>query len=177
MTARPVPAIATERTDLISLDEPLLDALATSEFATAATMAGFAIPALTTGGYLRSFGRRRDDLRAHPGWQPWLLRAVVLRDTRLMIGRIGFHGPPEDGVLELGYEILERHRRRGFAREAIGAMMAWALREHAIARFRLSIGEHNAPSLALAASLGFVRTGEQMDPEDGRELIFERTIA
>ncbi len=31
----------------------------------------------------------------------------------------------------------------------------------------------NAPSLAMAAKLGFRQIGEQMDPEDGLELVFE----
>jgi RimJ/RimL family protein N-acetyltransferase len=52
-------------------------------------------------------------------------------------------------------------------------MMRWALGGHGITRFRVSIAPDNAPSLALAAKLGFQRTGEQMDPEDGLEYVFE----
>jgi RimJ/RimL family protein N-acetyltransferase len=38
---------------------------------------------------------------------------------------------------------------------------------------RLSIAPDNTASTALALQHGFVRTGEQWDDEDGREIIYE----
>jgi RimJ/RimL family protein N-acetyltransferase len=38
---------------------------------------------------------------------------------------------------------------------------------------RLSISPANAPSLAMAAKMGFRHAGEQVDEEDGLELILE----
>lgn len=91
-----------------------------------------------------------------------------------MAGRVGFHGPPDDdGMVEMGYAVFERYRRRGYAFESAAGMMAWA-RGRGVRRFRLSIAPTNEPSLALAAKLGFSRNGEQMDEFDGLELIFER---
>ena len=74
----------------------------------------------------------------------------------------------------MGYTVFPRHQRQGYAHEAILGMMRWANEEHGITRFRISISPDNEPSLALAAKLGFERTGEQMDPEDGLEYVFER---
>jgi ribosomal-protein-alanine N-acetyltransferase len=42
-----------------------------------------------------------------------------------------------------------------------------------IRRFYLAVAPDNQPSLAIVRKLGFVRTGEQMDPEDGLEHVFE----
>jgi RimJ/RimL family protein N-acetyltransferase len=39
--------------------------------------------------------------------------------------------------------------------------------------FRASIAPDNLASRALVESLGFVRVGEQMDPVDGLEWVFE----
>jgi ribosomal-protein-alanine N-acetyltransferase len=93
-----------------------------------------------------------------------------------MIGHIGFHGPPENGSLEMGYSVFEPFRRQGIALEAALAMIAWACAEHGIRRFILSISPNNGQSLALAEKMGFHRIGEQMDEEDGLEYVFERVL-
>jgi RimJ/RimL family protein N-acetyltransferase len=69
--------------------------------------------------------------------------------------------------------VLPPYRRRGYALEAARGLMDWAGREHGVRLFRLSIAPDNAPSLAMTAQMGFHRTGEQMDEEDGLELVFE----
>jgi RimJ/RimL family protein N-acetyltransferase len=49
--------------------------------------------------------RRRDQISEGADYR-WLLRAAVTRSHPSMIGRIGFHGPPDaDGVVEIGYAI------------------------------------------------------------------------
>ena len=116
---------------------------------------------------------RRDDLVRDPASLPWLARAIVCRDFT-MAGHIGFHGPPDaEGMVELGYTVFTPYRRRGYAAGAIACMISWA-GERDVRRLRLSIAPGNAPSLALAAKLGFMRAGEQIDPIDGLELVFER---
>jgi len=110
-----------------------------------------------------------------PTVQPWLMRAMVPRNgERGMLGHIGFHGRPDGrGAAELGYTVLPPYRRRGYALEAALGLMDWARREHGVRLFRLSIAPDNAPSLAMAAKMGFRLAGEQMDEEDGLELVFE----
>jgi RimJ/RimL family protein N-acetyltransferase len=46
-------------------------------------------------------------------------------------------------------------RRRGVAAEALRLLMAWAIRNTGVQRFRAKIGFDNAPSLALFRKLGF----------------------
>lgn len=167
--------IRTARLDLVPLTVPALDALIEARWADAAAITGVAIPAIEAAADTANFMRRRGDVTRAPGDAEWYLRAIVLRETRLMVGRISFHGPPEAGVAELGYNVHPAHRRRGVAREAAEAMMSWAV-ERGVHRMRLSISPDNAASLALAKSMGFVRTGEQMDPEDGLEWVFERRL-
>ena len=114
-------------------------------------------------------------MRGDPSLQPWLARAMVLpQRERPMIGHVGFHGPPDgQGAAEMGYTVLPPYRRRGYALEAAQGMMEWAEREHGARLFRLSISPANAPSLAMATKLGFRHVGEQVDEEDGPELILE----
>jgi RimJ/RimL family protein N-acetyltransferase len=118
---------------------------------------------------------RLAQMREDAATQPWLARALVLREPgRPMIGHIGFHGPPDArGFAEMGYTVFPPYRRSGYALEAARAMMDWALREHSVRLFRVSISPANEPSLRMAAMMGFRHTGEQIDEEDGLELVFE----
>ncbi len=121
----------------------------------------------------RLLAMRLDQMTQQPESAEWLLRAMVLKETEAVAGYINFHGTPVEGRAELGYTVLDEHRRRGFASEAVLAMMRWAHDTHAIETFVVSISPQNAPSLGLAAKLGFQRTGTQIDPEDGEEWVFE----
>ena len=96
------------------------------------------------------------------------------RATTAMLGHCGFHDRPQSGLLELGYTVLEPHRRRGYAAEAIHALMDEAADEHGVHRFRLAISPTNEASTSLALHLGFDCVGEQIDPDDGLELLYER---
>ncbi len=107
---------------------------------------------------------------------------MVLREEGLVVGAIGFHAAPgheslaelAPGALEFGYEITAAYRRRGFAMEAIRALMQWAHEAHGVLRFVVSISPDNEPSLALAVKPGDRKIGWHMDDEGGPEDIFER---
>lgn len=153
-----------------------IEALLAGRLFIAEGIGGFSLPPAWPDDHDRRFLELRlNQMRGDESVQLWLARAMVLRRDPLkpMIGHIGFHQPPQDGVLEMGYTVMPRRRRQGYAHEAVLGMMRWASDEHGITRFRVSIAPDNAPSLALAAKLGFERTGEQMDPEDGLEYVFE----
>jgi RimJ/RimL family protein N-acetyltransferase len=161
----------------------LLEALRDGDHARAAQIGGFQIPddlILNE----RTLEMRLRQIRANPKVQPWLLRAIVIRQSQTMCGRIGFHSEPgpedlrdlaADGV-ELGYAVGESFRRQGFAKEAAITLMRWAFRHHHQRCFILSIAPNNEASLAMAHSMGFSEVGSHIDKEDGLELIFERRL-
>lgn len=70
--------------------------------------------------------------------------------------------------------VVGEHRRRGYAEEAVRALMAWAAAEHQVTRFRASISPENTASLRLIRKLGFVQVGTQDHERRGAELIFHR---
>jgi len=173
-----VPSILTPRIELVSLSLAFLDNLLGGRHFIAEGMGGFPLP----GGWpdeadTRILKLRFDQMRSDPESQVWLIRAMVLREGgRVMAGHIGFHGPPNDGALEMGYTVFPRYRRQGLALEAAQAMMDWASRETEIRRFIVSISPDNEASLAMAEKLGFMRAGEQMDEVDGLEYVFELAV-
>ena len=100
---------------------------------------------------------------------------MVTRSQPAMVGRIGFHGPPDaDGLVEIGYKVDAAHRRRGFGLEAAQRLIEAAERLAHVSAVRASIAPDNEPSLRIAERLGFRQIGEQMDEIDGLELVFER---
>ena len=51
-------------------------------------------------------------------------RLVVERHTSTVVGGAGFFGPPQNGEVEIGYGIVPSRQRRGYATEAVQAMVA-----------------------------------------------------
>ena len=172
------------RLDLVLLAPKAIDALVNGRRAEAEAAIGASIPDWWPDEHDSRFLRyRARQLENDPTAEPWLVRAVVRREPdREMIGHAGFHGPPgvngkkDPAAVEVGYTIFEPHRGRGYATEAVRALIDFAAAEHGIERFVASVAPTNAPSLAIVRKLGFVQTGEQWDEEDGLELVFEREL-
>jgi [ribosomal protein S5]-alanine N-acetyltransferase len=122
-------------------------------------------------------GFRLRQMREDARFRTWCPHAIVLGGT--MIGHAGYHGPPginsaqNPDAVEYGYKIFPAWRGRGFATEAAVMLMDLAEERAGIRRFVLAVSPANDPSLAIVRKLGFVKTGEQMDEEDGLEHIFE----
>jgi RimJ/RimL family protein N-acetyltransferase len=167
------------RLDLMRMSPALMRALLAAKWAEAERLLGARIPEEWHGEYWQWLGQRPDQAEDDPSVMPWLPRVMLLRkhDTAgreaTVVGEAGFHGPPDaDGRVEIGYMVVSEHRRRGYAEEAVRALMAWAAAEQGIARFRASISPQNTPSLTLVRKLGFVQVGTQQHEIRGEELIF-----
>ena len=139
---------------------------------------GFVDPAGFLAGAEDVVALRCAQIDEDPRVEPWLLRAIVERATRTAVGFTNFHAPPDAAraMVEIGYEVHPAFRRRGFAREAVRGLIAWAAGRGARV-VRACVGPDNAASLAMIAGEGFVHAGEQLDEVDGRELVFEKPLA
>jgi RimJ/RimL family protein N-acetyltransferase len=122
-------------------------------------------------------GLRLRQMRQDERFRTWCPHAVVL--DRTMIGHAGYHGPPginstqNPDAVEFGYKISPAWRGHGYATEAAVMLMDLAEERAGIRHFVLSVAPDNEPSLAIIHKLGFVRTGEHIDEEDGLEHVFE----
>ncbi len=172
--------ISSPRLDLVPMSPDFLDALLSGRRDDAAGHLGARIPDWWPDEHDERFLRLRlKEMRERPQTEQWLVRALVDRDAGEMIGHAGFHGPPgRNGIgkadaLEIGYTVFPAFRRRGFATEAVSALIDWARSEHGVRDFIASVASGNEPSLGVVRKLGFVRTGKQWDEEHGHELVFQ----
>ncbi len=160
---------------LVTLSRTALAALLAKDLAAASTEAGIELPAAFLGEDARWLWQlRHDQILADPTSAGWVTKAVCTQPGDVVVGYAGYHGPPDDaGMVEIGYTVLPDHRRQGYARAILRALMQRAVAEPEVRVIRLTISPDNVASLATIAGFGFVFTGEQWDAEDGRELIFE----
>jgi RimJ/RimL family protein N-acetyltransferase len=160
---------------LLSLDQ--LDCVAAGDAASVAAELGAAISDEWLEMARKLAGFRARQIRERPSDAPWLLRLILRSDTREAIGYLNFHSAPDErGTVEVGYTLLTAARGQGYALEAVRAAFEWARREHGIRRFRASVAPDNVRSLNLIGKLGFVKTGEQWDEEDGLEYVHELEV-
>ena len=103
---------------------------------------------------------------------------LVDAETGLVVGHGGFHGPPDDdGMVEVAYSVDPAFRRRGYAKAILPRCCERADADPAVRAVRASIRPDNAGSLATIAGFGFRKVGEQWDPEDGLEFVFQRAAS
>jgi ribosomal-protein-alanine N-acetyltransferase len=164
------------------LDLPAMRALLDDRRDDATAAVGAQIPdgwSLENEGWLRV---RIGQVEQDPSWAPWLLRSIIRRADRMLLGTVGFHGPPGShplepesaGVVEFGYTVIDRFRGNGYATQAAGALMDWGI-DFGARSFVLSIALDNQASRRVAEKLGFEWEREYTHESRGQENLFSRT--
>lgn len=117
---------------------------------------------------------RVPQVKVDPSLNKWLVRWIVLKASREIIGSTSFHGAPDsDGMIEVGLGIQEKFRNQGFAREALRGYWVWAIQFPEVKILRYTVSPTNIPSIRVVSSFGFEYKGEQMDDIDGPENIYQ----
>jgi RimJ/RimL family protein N-acetyltransferase len=106
----------------------------------------------------------------------WSPRHVVRAFDGLVVGSIGFFGPPaaaDDGVLEaeIGYGLVVDARGRGVATEAVAGLLLHT--DKLGVRVRASVEPGNTPSVRVLAKCGFTQL--RGSDEDGN-LVMARPL-
>lgn len=86
--------------------------------------------------------------------------AVALRDDNSLIGDIYLRLLDYDARQgELGYTLGRRHQGRGYAHEAVSAVLGYAFETLGLHRMTAVVDQENGPSIALLERLGMRREG------------------
>jgi RimJ/RimL family protein N-acetyltransferase len=100
-----------------------------------------------------------------PDWPAYFFASSKLRT---IVGNGGYCGPPQEGEVEIGYEIAPAFRNRGFATAAAELLIAAAFATSSIeAVIANTLAERNA-SNAVLVKVGMTFVGEFPNPEVGK---------
>ncbi|WP_328302710.1 GNAT family N-acetyltransferase [Streptomyces sp. NBC_00435] len=164
-----------QRVRFVELSEKALRALADGDLAGGSAAAGVALDEHFVGERARwIFGYRADQLARDPSAAPWTTRAAVSEPDGTVVGDAGFHGPPDEaGMVEVGFTVVPGHRRQGYARTMLAALLARAAADPGVRTVRARIKSDNTASLATIAGFGFTHVGEQGNAQEGIVFVFE----
>jgi len=99
------------------------------------------------------------------GWLAWYaLAADEGVPGRVLVASVGFHGPLQEGEVEVGHSELPQFQSRGYAGEMVGALTAWALAQPSVLRVVAETECANYASLRVLAKVGFVVCGPGQEP-------------
>jgi len=151
---------------LVRPDVALMDAALSGDEALAAALGHGVAPGWAT--FTEALGPTRDSLAGRPEGFAWGTRFFVTDEPLELVGWGGFKGAPQDGVVELGYEIAEGRRERGHATAVTRAMLAEAFADPEVsAVIAHTLPELNASNRVLEKA-GFSHDGTVDD--DGQDV-------
>lgn len=94
---------------------------------------------------------------------------VLLRDEELVIGDIGFHAPPDElGEVSIGFGIVPVARGRGYAVEALRALLDWSLAQPEVRSVHADTDLVN-----LASQRVLVAAGMRLVADEGDRKVYE----
>lgn len=167
---RPTPEVR-----IVHLNGPTFQALAQGDLAAANTASPVPLSAYFAGPDWRGVWQMRSrQVEENLASAAWVTGVIWDEQRHLAVGRAGYHGPPDAaGMVEIGYAVDPVHRRRGYARAALEALLQRATDEPQVRTVRVTISPDNLASYELASQYGFIEVGQQWDDEDGLEIVYE----
>jgi len=169
--------VSTPRLDLTPMSADAIDALLTGD--------GPRLDAATGARFLRAAPPPymadalpvvRDHLRARPSEAPWWNWLIVDRESREAVGSVAFGGPVDrDGAVLVGYAMYAEYEGRGYATEAVRAMIAWAFGQAGVREVRALAPVWNTPALRVAENVGMRPVASEEDDDVGEVLLYTVT--
>jgi [ribosomal protein S5]-alanine N-acetyltransferase len=102
------------------------------------------------------------------GWGVWL---VIRQEDGQILGNIGFQGKPQNGVVEIGYNIQKIAQNNGYATEAVEGLINWAFSTKRVEKILAECMRSNIPSIRVLEKLSMMKTDE-----DDQMIYWERNL-
>ena len=102
---------------------------------------------------------------------------AVSKEKKQIVGSAGFKDFPDaNGMIEIGFGIVPEMQNQGLGKELLLGMWKMISTNPEVKVLRYVVNENNGPSLHIIRSLGFPEVGQQVDPEEGVEIIFDMPV-
>ncbi len=171
------PQVSTPRLELTPMTAEVIDALLGTDAARLLTLTGARFRQPKPPPYMaEALPVVRDRLRLQPAEAPWWNWLVVDRASGEAIGSVGFGGPVNpDGAVLVGYAMYADYEGRGYATEAVKALVAWAFGQPGVREVRALAPVWNTPALRVAENVGMRPVASEEDDDVGEVLLYAIT--
>lgn len=151
--------LATRRLTLIPYTIPLCEAILKDDFSALYKLGlkkGRSWPDADVIDTLPRIINNLSKVPAPTGFESWM---IIKSDTLEIIGDAGFKGLDlHTGIIDLGYGIIKEERKKGYAYEAVDALITWAFSAEFITEITASCLVKNTASINLLRKANFVET-------------------
>lgn len=110
--------------------------------------------------YTLAHGKRfvEEQMLQQPGQRDtWFQIAIVLKETNQLIGDCGIHTLEDERQAEIGYSLSPVHQHKGYALEAVQAVLSYLFKELDVHRIIANTDTRNVGSVSLLERAGFRR--------------------
>jgi RimJ/RimL family protein N-acetyltransferase len=171
--------LRTARLELVPITMGMVEAVLLGKREEAEAMAGASMPERWPNRELieRAFAVSLDGIRANPAARLWGARVMILGGNgpaRRVVGSIVFRGEPNrDGVSEIAYGVEESNQGQGYATEAVGASVAWALAQPRVEAVQATTFAWHRASVRVLQKVGMTVVGKCEHETMGEMIVYE----
>jgi ribosomal-protein-alanine N-acetyltransferase len=169
-------SVHTVRLELTPLDASAIQALLAGDAKRLQALTGAAFPEpVAPPPYMaESLPIVRNRLITRPEEAPWWNWLVVRHEDREAVGSVAFGGMPDAaGSVLIGYAMYPGHEGRGYATEAVRALVGWAFAQPSVKTIRALAPVWNTPAVHVAEKVGMRPVASDEDDEVGEVLVYE----
>jgi RimJ/RimL family protein N-acetyltransferase len=169
--------VRTPRLDLTPMTAPVIEALLAADAPRLHALTGARFRHPSPPPYMaEALPVVRDRLRLHPTEVPWWNWLIVNRTSAEAVGSVAFGGPvDQEGAVLVGYAIYADYEGRGYATEAVKALVAWAFGQPGVREVRALAPVWNTPALRVAENVGMRPVASEEDDDVGEVLLYAVT--
>ncbi|MBQ3338414.1 MAG: GNAT family N-acetyltransferase [Atopobiaceae bacterium] len=103
----------------------------------------------------KAYAEMLDGCIRNPDQWAWYARWMIEQKDGTHIGDLCFKGLQDDGVVEIGYGILDEYQGQGYATEAVQAACRWAFQHAEVKALEAEADAGNIASLRVLEKCGF----------------------